>query len=74
VAQANRDHTGFAIRLSSLTSDPILRVIFERAERDYGVAVIPNNLDDESAVVESVCPRILQGGAAESVLLLCEVA
>jgi hypothetical protein len=38
MAQATRNSTGFATRLSSIFSDPALRAIFERAERDDGTA------------------------------------
>jgi hypothetical protein len=51
-------------KLSDLFTDPTVRAAFQRAERDYGAAfAIPN-----------VPPRVLDGGAVESVLLLCEVA
>jgi hypothetical protein len=57
MAQANRDHTGFATRISSLIQDPIVRAAFQRAERDYGQTfAIPNDR-----------PKVLIGGAAERV-------
>jgi len=63
MSKADRNSTGFATRLSSLISDPVVRAAFERAERDYGQAF----------AIPSDPPRVLDGGAAESVLLLCEV-
>ena len=51
-------------RLSDLFTNPMVRAAFRRAERDHGQAfAIPNDP-----------PRVLDGGAVESVLLLCEVA
>jgi hypothetical protein len=55
VAQANRNSTGFATRLSSLFSNPMLREAFERAERDldhgdcFAVVDHPPRLDSDAA-------------------------
>jgi hypothetical protein len=60
VAQANRNSTGFATRISALIKDPVVRAAFERAERDCGQTfAIPNDR-----------PKVLDGGAAERV---CEM-
>lgn len=69
MAQAKRNSTGFAIRLSSLIQNPVVREAFERAERDSGTALIHRDfdLDDEWSGAEIERPRILQGGAAERV-------
>jgi hypothetical protein len=61
--QANRDHTGFATRISSLIRDPVVRAAFQRAERDYG----------QTFAVPDDPPHALDGGAAEPVSAL-EVA
>ena len=44
-------------KLSDLIADPVVRLAFQRAERDYGQTfAIPNDR-----------PRVLNGGAAERV-------
>jgi hypothetical protein len=57
MAQANRDNTGFATRISALIKDPTVRAAFERAERDYG----------QTFAIPSDRPKVLVGGAAERV-------
>jgi hypothetical protein len=53
--QADRNHTGFATRLSSLFTDPMVREAFARAERDldngdcFAVADHPPRLDPGAA-------------------------
>jgi hypothetical protein len=55
MAQATRNSTGFATRLSSLFSDPMVREAFERAERDldhgdcFAIADHPPRLDTGAA-------------------------
>jgi hypothetical protein len=72
MAQAARDCTGFAIRLSSLVHDPLVREAFERAERDLG----PGNcfaVTDHPPRLDSGAAELLAGCGARRVPIL-EVA
>jgi hypothetical protein len=60
MAKAKIDYSTF--RLSSLFTDPVVRSAFERAERDGG----------HLFAVPAQPPRVLDGGAAESVLVPAE--
>jgi hypothetical protein len=61
VAQANSIPN---TKLSDLFLNPAVREAFRRAEPDYGSSAF---------AVPATPPRVLDGGAVESVLLLCEV-
>lgn len=69
MSKATRNSTGFATRLSSLFSDPMVREAFERAERDdlgdcFAVAA------DHPPCLDSDTAALLTGNGARRVRVM----